>query len=276
MMLEAQAIAEALGVKFPIDVDRRIDGGAAVGAHRTSMLQDLEAGRPMEIDALVGSVQELGRLTATPTPMIDTVLALVRLRARNGRALRGLNAGRLLKKSGRGNVFLFLVGLRTASLAVFHALPGLCAPSSRGSRKGAGCHCPGAEPAAGGRDDAVGIGGDQSTSPSCGRRQSVHSAAPRPGRGCAGKPLKLTALANFDPQVSIRLSAPGADQEGVTSRHGPNRRLEQRDRDRAAIARMILARSIYGTSTVPCPNLSARVPTSIRGWDTDNYFLTIL
>ena len=81
MMLEAQAIAEALGVKFPIDVDRRIDGGAAVGAHRTSMLQDLEAGRPMEIDALVGSVQELGRLTATPTPMIDTVLALVRLRA---------------------------------------------------------------------------------------------------------------------------------------------------------------------------------------------------
>lgn len=82
MMLEAQAVAEHLGVKFPIDVDRRIDGGAAVGAHRTSMLQDLEAGRPMEIDALVGSVAELGRLTGTPTPAIDTVLALVRLRAR--------------------------------------------------------------------------------------------------------------------------------------------------------------------------------------------------
>lgn len=81
MMLEAQAIAESLGVKFPIDVDRRIDGGAAVGAHRTSMLQDLDAGRPMEIDALVGAVQELGRLTANPTPTIDTVLALVRLRA---------------------------------------------------------------------------------------------------------------------------------------------------------------------------------------------------
>ena len=63
MMLEAQEIAEKLGVKFPIDVDRRIDGGAAVGAHRTSMLQDLDAGRPMEIDALVGSVQELGRVT---------------------------------------------------------------------------------------------------------------------------------------------------------------------------------------------------------------------
>lgn len=82
MMLEAQAIAEKLGVKFPIDVDRRIDGGAAVGAHRTSMLQDLDAGRPMEIDALVTSVQELGRLTETPTPAIDTVLALVQLRAR--------------------------------------------------------------------------------------------------------------------------------------------------------------------------------------------------
>lgn len=82
MMLEAQAIAEHLGVKFPIDVERRIDGGAAVGAHRTSMLQDLDAGRPMEIDALVGSVAELGRLTGIATPAIDTVLALVRLRAR--------------------------------------------------------------------------------------------------------------------------------------------------------------------------------------------------
>ncbi|MEM8536766.1 MAG: 2-dehydropantoate 2-reductase [Pseudomonadota bacterium] len=82
MMLEAQAIAEALGVKFPIDVDRRIQGGADVGAHRTSMLQDLDAGRPMEIDALVGSVQELGRVTGTPTPTIDTVLALVGLRGK--------------------------------------------------------------------------------------------------------------------------------------------------------------------------------------------------
>ena len=83
MMLEAQEIAEKLGVKFPIDVDRRIDGGAAVGAHRTSMLQDLDAGRPMEIDALLGSVQELGRVTETATPTIDTVLALVTLRARS-------------------------------------------------------------------------------------------------------------------------------------------------------------------------------------------------
>lgn len=82
MMLEAQAIAETLGIKFPIDVERRIDGGAAVGAHRTSMWQDLDLGRPMEIDALVTSVQELGRLTGTQTPTIDTVLALIKLRAR--------------------------------------------------------------------------------------------------------------------------------------------------------------------------------------------------
>ena len=82
MMVEAQEIAEKLGVKFPIDVEKRIDGGAAVGAHRTSMWQDLDMGRPMEIDALVGSVQELGRLVGVPTPTIDTVLALVQLRGR--------------------------------------------------------------------------------------------------------------------------------------------------------------------------------------------------
>ncbi|WP_119166069.1 2-dehydropantoate 2-reductase [Algihabitans albus] len=82
MMLEAQAVAEKLGVKFPIDVDRRIAGGAAVGAHKTSMLQDLERGRPMEIDALVASVREMGELVDVPTPTIDTVLSLVRLRAR--------------------------------------------------------------------------------------------------------------------------------------------------------------------------------------------------
>jgi 2-dehydropantoate 2-reductase len=83
MMVEAQEIAERLGVKFPIDVDRRIDGGAAVGAHKTSMLQDLERGRPMEIDALVTAVQEMGLLVGVPTPTIDTVLALIRLRAKS-------------------------------------------------------------------------------------------------------------------------------------------------------------------------------------------------
>ena len=83
MMIEAQLIAEKLGVKFPIDVERRIDGGAAVGAHRTSMLQDLDQGRPMEIDALVTSVQEVVRITKTPTPTIDVVLSLIKLRARS-------------------------------------------------------------------------------------------------------------------------------------------------------------------------------------------------
>jgi 2-dehydropantoate 2-reductase len=82
MMLEAKTVAEKLGIKFPIDVDRRIQGGAAVGAHRTSMLQDLDQGRPMEIDALIGSVKELGLITQTPTPTIDTVLALTALRGK--------------------------------------------------------------------------------------------------------------------------------------------------------------------------------------------------
>lgn len=82
MMVEAQAVGEALGVRFPITVDKRIAGAAGVGAHRTSMLQDLERGRSMEIDALVTSVQELGRLTGLPTPNIDTVLALVQRLAR--------------------------------------------------------------------------------------------------------------------------------------------------------------------------------------------------
>ncbi len=83
MMIEAQQIGERLGVRFPIDVDRRIDGAAAVGAHKTSMLQDLEQGRPMEIDAVVSSVQELGQLTGIATPTIDIVLGLLKLRAEN-------------------------------------------------------------------------------------------------------------------------------------------------------------------------------------------------
>ena len=60
---------------------KRIAGGAAVGAHKTSMLQDLELGRPMEIDALVTVVQELGRLVDVPMPTIDVVLALIQQRA---------------------------------------------------------------------------------------------------------------------------------------------------------------------------------------------------
>jgi 2-dehydropantoate 2-reductase len=82
MMLEAKAIAERLGVHFRVDIERRIDGARRVGAHKTSMLQDLERGRAMEIDALVTSVQELGHRVGVPTPTIDTVLALVRQRAK--------------------------------------------------------------------------------------------------------------------------------------------------------------------------------------------------
>lgn len=82
MMVEAQAIGEKLGASFGVDVDRRIAGAEAVGAHKTSMLQDLELGRPMEVDALVTAVQELGRLTQTPTPTIDIVQSLIRQRAK--------------------------------------------------------------------------------------------------------------------------------------------------------------------------------------------------
>ncbi|MBM3516749.1 MAG: 2-dehydropantoate 2-reductase [Alphaproteobacteria bacterium] len=82
MMNEAQAVGEKLGVSFPISVDDRIKAGEEVGAHRTSMLQDMLAGRPLEVDALVGAVRELGALVAVPTPTIDTVHALVVRRAR--------------------------------------------------------------------------------------------------------------------------------------------------------------------------------------------------
>jgi 2-dehydropantoate 2-reductase len=77
MMMEAQRIAVRLGVHFRVDVERRINGAAKVGAHRTSMLQDLERGRQLEIDALLTVVQEMGRMVDVETPHIDSVLALV-------------------------------------------------------------------------------------------------------------------------------------------------------------------------------------------------------
>jgi len=81
MMLEAKEIADQQGIGFRVDVERRIEGARKVGAHKTSMLQDLERGRPMEIDPLVTVVQEMGRLQGVPTPTIDVVLALVQQRA---------------------------------------------------------------------------------------------------------------------------------------------------------------------------------------------------
>jgi 2-dehydropantoate 2-reductase len=81
MMLEAQEIAAKLGIVMPIDVERRIDGAAGIGAHKTSMLQDFERKRPIELDAIVGAVAELGRITGVPCPMIDAIFALTRQKA---------------------------------------------------------------------------------------------------------------------------------------------------------------------------------------------------
>ncbi len=81
MMVEARAMAEKLGVTFAIDVDKRIAGAKGVGAHKTSMLQDLERGRPVELDALLGVVIEMAALVDHPVPMCETVLALARQKA---------------------------------------------------------------------------------------------------------------------------------------------------------------------------------------------------
>jgi len=81
VMNEVEAVANKLGVTMPIPVEKRIDGAASMGEHKTSMLQDFERGRPTELDAIVGAVAELGRLVGQPTPMIDTVYALTRHKA---------------------------------------------------------------------------------------------------------------------------------------------------------------------------------------------------
>jgi len=86
MMAEAKAIGERLGLHLRVDADRRIDGLGGLGAHKMSMLQDLERGRPMEIEPLVGVAQALGRLVGLPTPTIDVVLALIRQRSRSHQA----------------------------------------------------------------------------------------------------------------------------------------------------------------------------------------------
>ncbi|MCZ7566682.1 MAG: 2-dehydropantoate 2-reductase [Burkholderiales bacterium] len=82
MMREAETVANRLGITFRVSLEKRIAGAAKVGKHKTSMLQDIEAGRDPEVDALVGAVIELGRVTGTPTPHIDTVFALMKLLAR--------------------------------------------------------------------------------------------------------------------------------------------------------------------------------------------------
>ncbi len=79
MMAEAQAIAEKLGVTFRHTIEKRIAGAEGVGAHKTSMLQDVEAGRSLETEALVGAILEIGKITGTPAPQIEAVYALVKL-----------------------------------------------------------------------------------------------------------------------------------------------------------------------------------------------------
>lgn len=79
MMKEAQEIAEKLGVTFRVTIDKRIAGAESVGAHKTSMLQDVEAGRSLETEALIGSILEMAKITNTPAPAIESVYALVKL-----------------------------------------------------------------------------------------------------------------------------------------------------------------------------------------------------
>jgi 2-dehydropantoate 2-reductase len=85
MMTEAQSIAHKLGISFRVPLERRIAGAEKVGKHKTSMLQDLEAGKPLELEALLGSVVELARLTHTDTPHLDAVYALSYLLAQTAR-----------------------------------------------------------------------------------------------------------------------------------------------------------------------------------------------
>ena len=89
MMREGQAVAQALGVVFKISLEQRMAGAEAVGAHKTSMLQDVEHGRALELDALVGSVIELGRITGTPTPTIEAIYAAARLLSKTLTDARG-------------------------------------------------------------------------------------------------------------------------------------------------------------------------------------------
>ena len=79
MMEEAQAVANKLGITFRHTIEKRIEGAEGVGDHKTSMLQDVEVGHALEVEALVGSIVELARLTETPTPHIDAVYDCTKL-----------------------------------------------------------------------------------------------------------------------------------------------------------------------------------------------------
>ena len=102
MMTEAEAIAGKLGVTFRVSIERRIAGAEKVGAHKTSVLQDIEQGRPIEIAALMGSVVELGTLTQTPTPYISSVYACASLLAKtlNAKHHRSSSDALLIRQAG--------------------------------------------------------------------------------------------------------------------------------------------------------------------------------
>ncbi len=90
MMTEADAVATRLGIELPVSIDQRMAGAEKVGEHKTSMLQDVEAGRPMELDAVVGGVLELGERLGVPMPATRAVYACAKLldRTRDKRAER--------------------------------------------------------------------------------------------------------------------------------------------------------------------------------------------
>jgi 2-dehydropantoate 2-reductase len=89
IMTEAEALAAKMGIEMPISIDQRIAGAAKVGEHKTSMLQDLEAGRPMELEAVVGAVVELGERLGIPMPYTRTVYACTRLLGHNSLSVGG-------------------------------------------------------------------------------------------------------------------------------------------------------------------------------------------
>jgi ketopantoate reductase len=89
IMAEAQMVAEKLGITFRHTIEKRLGGAEKVGAHKTSMLQDLEADQPLETEALVGAILEMARLTGTSTPVIAAIYALLRLLDKNAPACDG-------------------------------------------------------------------------------------------------------------------------------------------------------------------------------------------
>ena len=90
MMQEAREIAAKLGISFPQTLEQRLESAESVGAHKTSMLQDLESGRPLEIEALTGAVLEMARLTDRPAPTIEAVYGLMKLLDQTRRRSAGL------------------------------------------------------------------------------------------------------------------------------------------------------------------------------------------